>query len=326
MQTLDCLGSLFAQTAKPATDARTGTAGMGGASGFSSHSRATHSPGYGRGRGGGRGYGRGRGGRDHDPPISRAESRITEARGRVFMVVNRSLQAYAYGYGDDAGLSKLLCSALRCAYLCIGGDEALLQPHDLRQVTALAHSLLGDPTDASAARRRGQSQSGSGRPVLQLSSKRAGSGGAGSRDWSRARGGAGEKAAGGSSGRDWSAARNERTPSRMAANQKSGRGGESEEDGGTDSDSGYSSSGGSQSRPRTVETLSRVRFHALLLLQAVARCADLRNQVSFHFCPMVGSTSAPSFLLVPPSNTACICGSTRLVRTPNFHCRIYTDV
>ena len=258
---------------------------MGGGSGLNSHSRTAQSPGYGRGRGGGGGrggFGRGRGGRDHDAPISRAESRITEARGRVFMVVNRSLQAYAYGYGDDAGLSKLLCSALRCAYLCIGGDEALLQPHDLRQVTGLAHSLLGDPTDASAARRRGQSQSSSGRPVLQLSSKRAGSGGAGSRDWSRARGGAGEKAAGGSSGRDWSAARNERTPSRGTRNEKSGRGGESEEDGGTDSDSGYSSSGGSQSRPRTVETLSRVRFHALLLLQAVARCADLRNQVSLH--------------------------------------------
>eukprot|EP01046_Picozoa_sp_COSAG06_P032207 COSAG06_NODE_3200_length_5695_cov_2.524303_8_plen_139_part_01 len=139
---------------------------------------------------------------------------MTEARGRVFMLVNRSLQAYAHGYSDDAGLSKLLCSALRCTYLCIAADEALLQPHDLRHVVGLAHSLLGDPTDASAARQRAQTQSSTGRPVLQLSSKRGGSGGAGARDWSRARGGAGEKTSGGSSGRDWSSARNEQTPSK----------------------------------------------------------------------------------------------------------------
>jgi hypothetical protein len=307
MQTLDCLGSLFAQTAKPSTDARSaGVASMSGGGGFSSQSRTVQSPGYGRGRGGARsGFGPGRGGRGYDAPIiSRAEGRITEARGRVFMVVNRSLQAYALGYGDDAGLSKLLCSALRCAYLCIGGDEALLQPHDLRQVTGLAHSLLGDPTDASAARRRGQSQSGSGRPVLQLSSKRCGSGGAGSRDWSRARGGAGEKAAGGSSGRDWSSARTERRPPHKGGRQKTGRPGE-EEDGGADSDSGYSSgstSGGTQSRPRTVETLSRVRFHALLLLQAVARCAELRKSVSAHACMLsFRSTCASAYcwLLLP---------------------------
>ncbi len=279
---------------------------MSGGGGFSSQSRTVQSPGYGRGRGGARsGFGPGRGGRGYDAPIiSRAEGRITEARGRVFMVVNRSLQAYALGYGDDAGLSKLLCSALRCAYLCIGGDEALLQPHDLRQVTGLAHSLLGDPTDASAARRRGQSQSGSGRPVLQLSSKRCGSGGAGSRDWSRARGGAGEKAAGGSSGRDWSSARTERRPPHKGGRQKTGRPGE-EEDGGADSDSGYSSgstSGGTQSRPRTVETLSRVRFHALLLLQAVARCAELRKSVSAHACMLsFRSTCASAYcwLLLP---------------------------
>lgn len=89
---------------------------MGGGGGSGSHLHPLQSPGRGGGRGGqrgrgggGRGYGRGRGrSDDFDIPMSRAEGRVAEARGRVFMLTNRSLQAYANGYGDDAGLSKLL--------------------------------------------------------------------------------------------------------------------------------------------------------------------------------------------------------------------------
>ena len=172
----------------------------------------------------------------------------------------------------------LQCSALRCVYICIGGDEALLQPHDLRQVVGLAHSLLGDPTDALAARRR--APAGGGRPVLQLSSKRGGTGGAGSRDWSNTRTRApGEKASGGSSGRDWAAARSEQTPTKTKPS-----GSPDEESGGSGGE-GYSSGGGGRGGGgrRTAEALSRVRYHALLLLQAVARCGSLRNQMYEHW-------------------------------------------